>query len=123
MTTGTSAGADGDGRRAPTSTRSTLKFALGNLTLVDVHHDPLSFKFRLSGTLFAQRVGMDLTGKWVDELPDEAYRNEVFERYKQVVDSGNRRSRSASASSTGSRANSRSCGCRSPTTTRPSTCC
>ena len=66
-----------------------LKFALGNLTLVEVHHGPLRFKFRLSGTLFAQRVGMDLTGKWVDEIPDEAYRNEVFERYKQVVDTGN----------------------------------
>jgi hypothetical protein len=65
-----------------------LKFALGNLTLVDVHHDPLRFKFRLSGTLFAQRVGMDLTGKWVDEIPDEAYRNEVIERYRQVVDTG-----------------------------------
>jgi hypothetical protein len=65
-----------------------LKFALGNLSLIDVSRDPLRFTFRLTGTLFSQRLGMDLTGKTVDDIPDPAYRAEVNAAYKKIVDSG-----------------------------------
>jgi hypothetical protein len=65
-----------------------LKYALGNLTLIDVHHDPLRFVFRLSGTLFSQRMGMDFTGKSVDEIPDPAYRAEVFAVFRKAVETG-----------------------------------
>jgi hypothetical protein len=65
-----------------------LKFALGNLTLIDVHYDPLDFTFRLSGTLFSQRMGMDFTGKSVNDIPDPAYRAEVFETYRRAVETG-----------------------------------
>jgi hypothetical protein len=65
-----------------------LKFALGNLSLIDVHHDPLRFTFRLSGTQFSQRMGMDFTGKSVDDIPDPAYRAEVFETYRKTAETG-----------------------------------
>jgi hypothetical protein len=65
-----------------------LKFALGNLTLIDVHYDPLDFTFRLAGTQFAQRMGADFTGKSVNDIPDPAYRAQVFEIYRKVIDSG-----------------------------------
>src|SRR5215469_17698305 len=60
------------GRRYPA--RSDLDpvefgFALGNVTLIDVLYEPLRFRFRLMGGLQAQRVGQDMTGKMVDELP------------------------------------------------------
>jgi hypothetical protein len=79
------------GRRWPTRgdiNPLDLKFALGNLSLIDVARDPLRFTFRLTGTLFSQRLGMDLTGKTVDDIPDPAYRDEVNAAYKKVVDSG-----------------------------------
>jgi hypothetical protein len=65
-----------------------LKFALGNLTLIDVHYDPLDFIFRLTGTLFVQRMGADLTGKSINDIPDPAYRAQVFETYRKGVESG-----------------------------------
>jgi hypothetical protein len=63
-----------------------FKFALGNVTLIDVLHEPLRFRFRLVGTLMAQRMGWDLTGKMVDETPDAAYRDSIIAAYKQIVE-------------------------------------
>jgi hypothetical protein len=65
-----------------------LKFALGNLSLIDVTRDPLRFTFRLVGTLFSQRIGMDLSGKAVDDIPDPAYRAEVNAAYSKLAESG-----------------------------------
>lgn len=65
-----------------------LKFALGNVTLIDVLRDPLRFRFRLAGSLFAQRIGMDLTGKLVDEIPDPEYRAQVLQVYTRMAETG-----------------------------------
>lgn len=65
-----------------------LKFALGNLTLVDVLYNPLRFRFRLVGTLLIQRLGMDLTGLGLDDIPDPAYRDQVRAVYGRVVETG-----------------------------------
>lgn len=64
-----------------------FKFALGNVTLIDVLYEPLRFRFRLVGTLMAQRMGWDLTGKMVDETPDVPYRDSLLEAYKKIVES------------------------------------
>lgn len=63
-----------------------FKFALGNVTLIDVLYDPLRFRFRLVGTLMAQRMGWDLTGKMIDETPDAAYRDSLIEAYRRIVE-------------------------------------
>ncbi len=46
-----------------------LKYIIGNLVLMDVLYDPLRFRFRLHGSRVGQRVGYDMTGKDVDQLP------------------------------------------------------
>jgi hypothetical protein len=65
-----------------------LTFAFGNLLLVDVLRDPLQFRFRLIGTQIIQRMGWDLTGKTVDDIPDPTYREETRAAYRAAVESG-----------------------------------
>lgn len=60
-------------------------FALGNVILVDVRHDPLRFRFRLHGSKLLQEVGYDLTGRMLDELPDTAYRQLTETSFTAVV--------------------------------------
>lgn len=79
------------GRRYPA--RSDIdpvefSFALGNVTLVDVLYDPLRFRFRLMGTLMAQRAGFDLTGRMVDEVPVPDYRDFLLGAYRHTVETG-----------------------------------
>ena len=45
-----------------------LKDLLGNLFLVDVNYQPLSFRYRLAGTNIVQVLGRELTGRTADEL-------------------------------------------------------
>src|SRR5687767_8504417 len=66
-----------------------LKAVLGNLSLIDVAPtSPPRFTFRLVGTLFSQRIGQDLTGKTVDDIPDPAYRAEMTANYCKIVETG-----------------------------------
>jgi hypothetical protein len=65
-----------------------LKFALGNMSLIDVSREPLRLTFRLVGTLFAQRLGADMTGKTFDDIPDPAYRDELKAAYKIIAETG-----------------------------------
>ena len=66
-----------------------FKFALGNVTLVDVLYDPLRFRYRLVSTLQVHRIGgVDLTGKMVEDVPDPAYRQLLLDAYRQTVESG-----------------------------------
>ena len=62
-----------------------FKFAVGNVTLIDVLYEPPGFRFRLIGSLMAQRMGWDLTGKMVDEVPDAEYREGLLAAYRQMV--------------------------------------
>lgn len=63
-----------------------LRFALGNMTLVDVHHEPLRFRFRLVGSLMAQRMGLDYSGKMVDDIDDTDYRDSLNAAYRKIVE-------------------------------------
>ena len=79
------------GRRYPA--RSDLdpvefSFALGNVTLIDVLYEPLRFRFRLMGGLQAQRVGQDMTGKMVDDMPAGYYRDLVLKAYREAIETG-----------------------------------
>ncbi len=62
-----------------------FQFALGSVTLIDVLREPLRFRFRLVGSLMAQRMGWDLTGKMVDEVPDLEYRQGLLQAYRQII--------------------------------------
>lgn len=65
-----------------------FSFAIGNVTLIDVEYEPLRFRFRLMGGLQAQRVGKDLTGKPVDDLPDSNYRDLLLKAYRDAIATG-----------------------------------
>jgi hypothetical protein len=62
-----------------------MKFALGDITLVDVEHDPLRFRVRLEGTNAVNRSRVDMTGRYVDELPMAEYRAQLLDSYSRIV--------------------------------------
>jgi hypothetical protein len=61
-------------------------YALGDITLVNVHHDPLNFSFRLDGSRHVERFGFDLTGRSLDDFPYPEMRQAIFDSYKDVID-------------------------------------
>ena len=64
-----------------------LRDCLGNLCLVDVTGDAAPrFRFRLDGSNLVLSTGFDMTGKFLDEMPDEAYRGFVTAIYRRVIE-------------------------------------
>jgi hypothetical protein len=63
-----------------------LKYILGNINLLDVERDPLRFRFRVHGTNAVDRLGVDMTGKTVDDYDDPGYRALVNQYYAGVVE-------------------------------------
>ncbi len=52
-----------------------MAFVIGNVILVDViEGNPPRFRIRLHGTNLSQRVGFELTGKMLDEMPWNEFR-------------------------------------------------
>lgn len=80
-----------------------LKGLLGFLLLVDVVPQAsdasgkpatLRFRYRLFGTEFVFYHGSDLTGRWLDEIPNSAFREELLALYRGVVSDGEMRTMS-----------------------------
>jgi hypothetical protein len=64
-----------------------LKYILGHLSLIDVLHDPLRFRYRLHASKIAERICFDMTGKSVDLIPDAVFRKIVKDQFAEVVES------------------------------------
>jgi hypothetical protein len=65
-----------------------MTFVIGNIILVDViAGSPPRFRVRLHGTNLVQRVGYELTGKMLDELPQTEFRKLAQESFTRVVTS------------------------------------
>jgi hypothetical protein len=62
-----------------------FKFALGNVVLIDVTHNPLRFRFRLVGTQIVQYEGVDPTGLYLEELPLVELRQMLDGAYRHLV--------------------------------------
>jgi len=62
-----------------------FKYVIGQLALIDVSYDPLRFRFRLHGTGISQRVGYEMTGKELDDLPPPLVRSSMRRHYSEVV--------------------------------------
>ena len=62
-----------------------LSFIASNILLIDVQHEPLAFRFRAHGLQLAWRIGYDMTGKLVDELPHPQNRAVLLERCRDLV--------------------------------------
>ena len=63
-----------------------MRFILGSLILVEVHHEPRRFRIRLHGTDLARRAGYELTGKMLDELPISEFRQFVEGSFAAAVE-------------------------------------
>ena len=64
-----------------------LRYMMGRLSLVEVHHDPLRFRYRVHGTEIADRLGYDMTGKNLEAWPDDAHRQQIRDYFGQIVTS------------------------------------
>jgi hypothetical protein len=65
-----------------------MTFIIGNIILVDViDGSPLRFSIRLHGTNLVQQVGYELTGKMLDELPQNEFRKLAQESFTRVATS------------------------------------
>jgi hypothetical protein len=62
-----------------------LRYLIGNLSLLDVHHDPLRFRYRLHASNLANRIGIELTGKWVDDIPNPIHANAAAAHFTEVI--------------------------------------
>lgn len=62
-----------------------LRDCLGNLCLLDVVGEaPRRFRFRVDGSNLAALTGFELTGKFVDDVPDAGYRDFLTALYERV---------------------------------------
>ena len=62
---------------------------LSRMWMLDVHRDPLRFRYRLYGTALANSLQRDVTGRWMDEAASEIVDNpEVRGRLRFMVDAG-----------------------------------
>jgi len=62
---------------------------LPRVWLLDVHRDPLRFRYRLVGTAVSRSVGRELTGLWLDEAQPESINNRMlWDRYRFVAETG-----------------------------------
>lgn len=64
------------------------RFALGYISVIEVHRDPMRFYFRLDGTKQVELFGIDCTRRYLDEAmpPDHAAMAGAF--YSEVVKQG-----------------------------------
>ncbi len=63
-----------------------LRYLVGNLSLIDVSHDPLRYRYRLHGTNIADRARFDLTGKEVADVPDLKWRKGLSDHFQRVIE-------------------------------------
>ena len=61
---------------------------LGYVMVMEVHHAPLRFRFRLHGSELVRHGGYDMTGKWIEDLPGAENRRALLERCLALVESG-----------------------------------
>jgi hypothetical protein len=62
-----------------------IAFCLGYLCLVDVEAgDPLRFRFRVDGSNCVSISGLEMTGRYVDEIPLTEYRLIMENAYRQI---------------------------------------
>ncbi len=62
-------------------------YILGGMSLFDVHRDPLRFRCRVHGTSMAWTLGMEFSGKFIDEAPQTEYVRLSTAHLTQVVNS------------------------------------
>jgi hypothetical protein len=63
-----------------------LKYVIGKLVLFDVAYDPLRYRCRLHGTAIARRVGYDMTGKTIEQIPSPTLQAKILGHFARVIE-------------------------------------
>jgi hypothetical protein len=61
-------------------------WALGLVCLLDVQRHPLAFRYRLDGTIIAERHGADFTGRTTDEVKPDFYAALLRKHFSEVAE-------------------------------------
>lgn len=67
---------------------SDIRYALGLISLIDIHRNPLRFLYRLQGSGQVLWLGFDVSGKFVDEAPNRAWAAVAQKHLAEVVSTG-----------------------------------
>lgn len=65
-----------------------VRFALGYISLIDVHRDPLRFYFRLDGSKQVELFGVECTRRYLDEAMPAEHAAMAQASYSEVVNRG-----------------------------------
>jgi hypothetical protein len=65
-----------------------VRFALGYISLIEVHREPLRFHFRLDGTKQVELFGIDCTRRFLDDAMPADHAKMATASYAEVVDCG-----------------------------------
>jgi hypothetical protein len=65
-----------------------MRFALGNIDLVEISYDPIVFLFRISGSNIDRDEGFNMQGKTLDEYPLPQHREAVRRTYMRALEKG-----------------------------------
>src|SRR3954466_7522006 len=65
-----------------------MRFALGNIDLVEITYDPIVFFFRISGSNIDRDEGFNMQGKSLEDYPLPQHREAVRRTYLRVLDGG-----------------------------------
>ena len=65
-----------------------FRYVLGNVALIDVLRSPWRFRIRLFGDNLVRKVGIELTGRMLDEVPLPQLREHFALRCRQIAERG-----------------------------------
>ena len=65
-----------------------VRFALGDISLIEVHREPLRFFFRVDGTKQVDLFGVDCTRRYLDEVMPAEHTELATASYREVVECG-----------------------------------
>ncbi len=58
---------------------------LPGIWLLDVQPEPFRLRYRLAGTETVQAIGLEVTGRWMDEVNPRAHDSDYLNRYREIV--------------------------------------
>jgi hypothetical protein len=63
----------------------TVPATLGRVMVFAVERDPLRFRYRVFATQASEVLDIELTGRYIDEMPDPVMRAQVLDRLRRGV--------------------------------------
>jgi len=65
-----------------------FRYILGQMSIIEIHREPLRFLYRLQGSGMTRYLGFDITGKFMDEAPNRAWAALACKHLEEVATTG-----------------------------------